>query len=300
MPDGSSQHPLSPIGHNAAPSTDDALAVIRAVLLDPDAADRGKLASSLHAVLLDHACEDEASRADARHKLETAVTRWDAERPDIENEDQNAKAVDCAARLAAHLRIEDNARTAAKRPYLDGGKKIDAVFKARTTSLERGLGDNAKRSGMRGRLIRWQDRLAAIAAEQRRKAEAEARAAAEEARRHEEHLREVAEAAAKGAPVDEATLQATQLEADRLRRQQAEAEARAAHAAAQAAAPTQTRTGHGALATIQTRYRVEITDPAALPRQYLIPDIACIKAALDAGQDIPGARLVPETGVVLR
>lgn len=230
MPDGSSQqHPLSPIGHNAAPTADDALAVIRATLLDPDAAGRSGLATSLHAILLDLACSDEPSRAAERVKLETAIKRWDAERPDIETDEQNAKAVDCAARLAAHLRIEDNARTAAKRPYLDGGKRIDAAFKARTAPLDRGLGDNAARTGMRGRLIRYQDRRAAIAA-----------------------------------------------------------------------APKQTRTDHGALATIQTRYRVEITDPAALPRKYLIPDIACIKAVLEAGQDIPGARLVPETGVVLR
>lgn len=295
MPDGSPP-PLASIGHNAAPSTDDALAVIRATLLDPDAAGRGKLVSSLHAVLLDFACEDEASRAAARTKLETAVARWDAERPDIENGDQNAKAVDCASRLAAHLCIEDNARAAAKRPYLDGGKKIDSVFKARTALLERGLGDNAKRTGMRGRLIRWQDRLAAIAAEQRRKAEAEARAAAEEARRHEQHLREVAEYATQGAPVDEATLQATQLEADRLRRQQAEAEARAA----QATAPTQTRTDHGALATVQTRYRLDVFDATALPRTYLIPDLPRIEASLRAGTEIPGARLVAETGVTLR
>lgn len=295
MPDGS-QLPLAPIGHNAAPTADDALAVIRATLLDPDAAGRSALATSLHAILLDLACSDEPSRAAERVKLETAIKRWDAERPDIETDEQNAKAVDCAARLAAHLRIEDNARTAAKRPYLDGGKRIDAAFKARTAPLDRGLGDNAARTGMRGRLIRYQNRLAAIAAEQRRQAEAEARAAADAARRHEDHLREVADSAAHGAPIDAATLQATQHEADRLRRQQAEAEARAS----QAAAPKQTRTDHGALATIQTRYRVEITDPAALPRKYLIPDIACIKAVLEAGQDIPGARLVPETGVVLR
>lgn len=295
MPDGSTP-PLAPIGHNAAPTAEDALAVIRATLLDPDAAGRGKLASSLHAILLDLACADEPSRASERAKLETAISLWDEQRPDIENDTQAGKAVDCASRLNAHLKIEDNARTAAKRPYLDGGKRIDAVFKARTAVIERGLGDNAKRTGMRGRLIRWQARLDAIAAEQRRKAEAEARAAAEAARQHEQHLREVAESATQGAPVDDATLQATQAEADRLRQQQSEAEARAARATA----PKQTRTDHGALATIQTRYRVEVFDMEALPKKYLIPDIACIKAALELGQEIPGARLVPETGVVLR
>jgi Siphovirus Gp157. len=282
-------------GHNGGPDTADALAVLRSALLDPEDPSRSKLVTDLHGLLLTVATSDDPARATNRAKLEAVIARWDTERPEIVDDDQAAKATDCAGRVSAALKAEDDARTAAKRPYIDGGKRIDAVFKSRVTRLDAGLGDNRLRTGLRGRLIRWTELQQRIAAEARRKAEEEASRLAAEAQAAEQALREAAEAAAHGAPVDEALMQEQAAEAARLREQQA---------AAQASAPTgdvsRIRTDHGTLARTQTRYRVEITDAAALPRKYLIPDTACIKAALEAGQEIPGARLVPETVLTVR
>ncbi|AWK85062.1 siphovirus Gp157 family protein [Azospirillum thermophilum] len=282
-------------GHNGGPDIADVLAVLRATLLDPDQPGRSGLVSDLHGLLLAVATADDPARAAGRAKLEAVIARWDAERPEITDDDQAAKATDCAGRVAAALKAEEGARTAAKRPYLDGQKRIDAAFKARSVALEAGLGDNRLRTGLRGRLIRWTELQQRRQEEARRKADEEARRLAAEAQAAEQALREAAEAAAQGAPVDDALMQQQAAEAAKLREQQA---------AVQASAPTvdagRIRTDYGTLARAQTRYRVEITDSAALPRQYLIPDIACIKAALEAGQEIPGARLVPETVLTVR
>lgn len=281
------------IGHNRPPDISEAIALIRSALLDPDS---GQLIAMLHDILLDAACADDPARAAERAKLELAVKRWDAERPEIADDAQAEKAADCMARLGAALKAEDAARTAAKRPYLDGGKKIDAAWKRRTAAMDAGLGDNAKRSGLRGRMIRYHDRGRRAAEEARRAAEAEAAKAAEEARRREQHIQDTVEAAAAGAPVDPELLAAEQAEANRWRDQQAQALC----VAAQAAAPTQVRTDHGALTLVQTKYRVEIYDGSAVPDDYWMIDVAAVKAALDLGREVPGARLIPETIVTVR
>lgn len=269
---------LPTIGHNRPPDVSEAIVLIRSALLEPDS---GQLIASLHDILLDVACADDPARAAERAKLELAVKRWDAERPEIVDDAQAEKAADCMARLGATLKAEDAARTAAKRPYLDGGKKIDATWKRRMAAMDAGLGDNAKRSGLRGRMIRYHDRV---------------RRAAEEARRREQHIQDTVEAAVAGAPIDPELLAAEQAEANRLRDQQTQA----LIMAQQAAAPTQVRTDHGALTLVQTKYRVEVYDGSAVPDDYWIIDVAAVKAALDLGRDVPGARLVPETIVTVR
>ncbi|MGR0183182.1 hypothetical protein [Azospirillum aestuarii] len=283
-------------GSNGSPDTADALAVLRSALIDPEDPTRSKLVAELHGLLLTVATSDDQSRAANRAKLEAVITRWDAERPEIADDDQAAKATDCAGRIAAAMKEEESARTAAKRPYLDGQKRIDAVFKARSTRLDAGLGDNRARTGLRGRLIRYTERLQRAADEARRKAEAEAVALAAKARAAEEALQDAAEAAAKGAPVDEALMLEQAAEAAKLREAQADAMA----TIPTGPAPGTIRTDHGAMAKVQVRYRLEIFDYDAIPRRYMVPDTACIEAALKLGQEIPGARLVPETGVTIR
>lgn len=54
-------------------------------------------------------------------------------------------------------------------------------------------------------------------------------------------------------------------------------------------------------ATAQTVWRHEVTDPAAVPRQYLMVNEAAIKAAIAGGvREIPGVRIFEELRTVVR
>lgn len=68
----------------------------------------------------------------------------------------------------------------------------------------------------------------------------------------------------------------------------------AARKAAELATPVTAVATDAGLVKFRTVQKLVITDEAAIPRAYLVPDEAAIKTALKAGTAVPGASLVEE------
>lgn len=188
------------------------------------------------------------------------------------------KAADFVKQIGAAIKDGEGLRATVKAPYLDAGKMIDAAFK--------NIGDP---------LAALKRRVEAKIGDHQRRIEAE-----ERARREAE--------AAKARAEMEARMAAAKTEADLQRAVEAEAEAEKAARAAQARAAEMSRArgDFGSVATVRTTYSFEIENAAAVPREYLSPDEAKIKAAIKAAGDramalaIPGVRVVEHRQTVVR
>lgn len=201
------------------------------------------------------------ARADELHAAEARVpTALDAATV--------GKAADFVKQIGAAAKGTEDARAKTKQPFLDAGKMIDATFKAVSDPLL------ALKKRIEGKIGEYQRK---VEAEERRRREEEARRAAEDAAKKE------AEAQTKDA-LDEAI----------------EAHAEAAKAKAAVAAPPQeiarARGDFGSVATTRTAWKHEITNATKIPREYLMPNDAAIKAAVKAGvREIAGIRIYQET-----
>jgi hypothetical protein len=51
---------------------------------------------------------------------------------------------------------------------------------------------------------------------------------------------------------------------------------------------------------VRRTWEVEIVDASTIPREYLVPDLAAIKKALQAGQKVKGCKLVQKKGLAIR
>lgn len=230
----------------------------------------------------------------------------------IANEIDYSAAGGFLADAKALIRAVEAARTAAKAPVLEAGKKIDATAKDFTAKLEAEIARVGKI------VLGYQEEQHRKAAEAERKAREEAarlereRLAAEaEARRREEEAR--AEAERKRREAEEADRRAQQtgeLALDAVAANaQAEAEA-AAKAAAEAAAQAAAAAAAPVvvplvvvpppppkLAGLRQRevWVFDVTDPLALATQRpdlvtITPKTREITAALDKGEIVPGIR----------
>ena len=209
----------------------------------------------------------------------------------IEDEETSGRAAEFVRQIAACAKQVTEKRTDCKKPYLDGGRAVDAFFKPVTEELEK-----AKKT-VNGRLtgyLQEQERIA------RQKAEEEARAA----RQAEEAARTEAEKAAAAATSEE-----DRAEADR-KQQEADAkadEARRSAAAAATASAGPVHGNYGGSSSLRTAWKGEITDINAIPlerlRQYLAPDALekAIRGFIrDGGRELPGVRIFEETTAVTR
>jgi hypothetical protein len=285
MPDGS----LSPellrdrhgIGGNMPPEP---IELLRATLADLTGADRARVVSAAHQILLDAATQDDPERAATRARLEAACAKWDKERPEILDDDQLAKAGNVVRLLTDAVNAEEKARTGAKRPYIDGGRAIDGAFKVRLAPIEGG------KARMTARISRYQAKVAAERRAAAAEAHRQAEAAAQAARDLERQQREVQAAAAQGAPVDAAQLAADAAAAEDLRRRQAEAQQQAAALATK----PEVRSDHGVLVTSKVVKRLQVDDESLIPDEFWEVNWHKVRLALDTGREIPGARLVDE------
>lgn len=187
------------------------------------------------------------------------------------------RAADFVKQLGVAVKQCEERRTATKQPYIEAGKVIDGAFKTISDRLAAG-----KRE-VEAKIHAHQQR---VAAEERRKREEEARRLAEEAKR--------AEAAAQtGDALDEAIA--------------AHGQAAAARAATEVktAEIARARGEYGAVATVRTTWHHEVTNVADVPREYLMPNDAAIKAAIKAAANpkalvIPGVRIYSTDQTVIR
>jgi hypothetical protein len=190
----------------------------------------------------------------------------------------------------AKLKAIETAREAVKRPVLDLGKRIDTLAKAASEPLKHAL------DALMQRMNDHEKVLAAEAARVRAEAEAKAR-----------REREEAEAAAAKARAEAAEAERQRLAAiadgnaeraaeearrvDEARAAQAAAAQAQVDAAAAAAAAKVAATPPAKATREVTRWWVEYTNTALVPRHLCVPDDKLVLEALKAGEIIPGAEL---------
>lgn len=186
-------------------------------------------------------------------------------------------------------RKADKERTAAKEPYLSGGRTVDQYFKTLTDRLERIAAVFQKIAD---------DHARAVAAAARAKAEAEARAAREEADRR--------EAAARKAEDDNRLkhAQGHTAKADEARQVAEQAEAVAAAPAKELA---RTVTSSGIAAGARTEWVFEIADYDAIDLNKLRPlfkrdavEAAIRQAVKNGAREIPGVRIFENVTATFR
>jgi hypothetical protein len=239
--------PAPPAGHNqppppTAPMTPDQIRAWLTFELEPLLARRDEVVSALAASL-------------------EAV-------PSIENQDQLAAFADNLRMAKAIVKTADQRRTEVKRPFLDGGREIDAWFKGALARLDEPM------RAVEKAMVRYQTALAeqarkrAEAEAARARAEAEAAAAAATAKLFgdgpdaEEDagagMRAVEDAAAAAKRADEAQKLAQGSPADLVR----------------------TVSDYGTTATATERLAFDIIDPDKVERALCMPDTARIRDAL--------------------
>lgn len=283
IPDTSNRHG---IGGNGPPDT---LELLRADLREAEGPARARLIAGAHEILLEVALADDQTRATERQLLTDAFGRTPES---FETEDIAAKGTNFAARISRAVKAEEEARESVKRPYLEGGRRIDAAFRVRRDPLERFV------DALKKRIAMFQRRKADAEAAERRRLEEEQRRALAAAQELERKQREVQEAAAQGAPVDTTVLADDAAQAEALRQQANEAALAATTLAGDAG---RLRTDHGALASSKRKLvNVRVVDEAAVPDKYWIIDVACVMAVIRSGGEVPGIEPVWEDTVAIR
>lgn len=217
----------------------------------------------------DEAIKRDAEDAAAPHKRRAdELLAAEARVPAALDAETVGRAADFVKQIGAATKATEEARTASKQPHLDAGKTIDATFKAVSDPLL------ALKKRIEGKIGDHQRR---VEAEERRRREEEARRAAEEAAKRE-----------KEAQTSDALDEAIELHAEAAKAKQAATVA--PHDIARA------RGEFGSVATTRTAWKHEITDATKIPREYLMPNDAAIKAAVKAGvREIAGVRIYQET-----
>jgi hypothetical protein len=185
------------------------------------------------------------------------AARWDAERPKIIDEGGAQVGTEFVKRTGDLLRQFEALRVAEKEPFLRDSRVVDSTFKAFTTPLLEA--SNAVRR-----------KLDTYMAEQKRKADAEAK-----------RLRDLAEAERKAAAES--------------------GQAAPASAPVIQSAPIQTRSAGGALASARTVWKWRCTDLAAVPRAYMQLNETAINGAISGGlRELPGIEIYEETKATIR
>lgn len=196
----------------------------------------------------------------------------------IDSADMATAAADDLGQIKGKLKALDEKRLSLTRPLDEAKKRIMELFEGPRTVLLQAEGV------LKGAILDWNKREQARLEAERREQERIAREAAEAAARQAEEARKAAEVAAAAGNAEAA------VELEQQAEQAVEAAtALATMAPAVAAAPAK-------LAGVSTRqeWDFEVTDPAAIPREYLVIDekkIRGVVKALKADANIPGVRV---------
>lgn len=225
-----------------------------------------------------------------------------AQRARADSDDTAGRCVTLAKMLKAHMQDVDKQREATKKPFLEGGRTVDAHYSKLLLPLSKAATDVV------ALLDTYRRKKEAEAAAERKKLEEEAaaqRKAAEEA----EQARQAAEAKALASDSARASEKARReaLEAEtEAQRLAAAAAAKAAQAAATVAAPVASDFGK---AHRRTFWKVEITDlTVALRHARKVNEAALRDCVLDIYQrqvkagarELPGASVVEDSLTVVR
>lgn len=190
----------------------------------------------------------ESLYADVLARVDRILARRDAADVPITSDEQDAKIADFVAKQVMALIDEcGDLHKKEKAPYFEAGKIVDRVFLDRKKGLEDLKAICARRS------TAWKRAKEEI-----------------EIKKRQEEARVAAEIAAKQPQSQSAQ----------------EAAKEAAQAAAVPAAEiTRTRGAHGGTSSLRKKWTFEIVDAKKVPKQYLSPDPAKIKAAIALADD---------------
>jgi hypothetical protein len=235
-----------------------------------------------------------------------------AESIEVRNQDEATVATEFVSRIAKQKRDADAERKQLVGPLNDTVKRINAKFKGAIAPLD--AADQIVRSKIgayhaeQERIRREEEaRLEAERQERERKAREECERQEAEARaKREQAEREAREAAAKAKAEHDAEAQRLAEEAKAKL-----AEAKTAEAAIQSlptleiprahvAPPAPLKSASGGVSTRKV-WTFEITDEAAVPRDYLVVDETKIRQAMrDGAREIPGVRIYQDDQLAVR
>ena len=197
-----------------------------------------------------------------------AFERWKtATENGINSDELQGKSGDFAKQLGATARLIEEERVATKAPVLEIAKLIDAAFKTLSDPLV-----SAKAEVEKVMTVYAVRKEAAARAEAKARADAAAKAA-----------QEAADLAAE--------------EAAMLGDVAPEPVAMPVYAAPTAADASRVIGDHGTVSSLRGKWKVRIIDPALIPAQYLMPNIAAIEAAMEGSRIKKGEPTAKIAGV---
>lgn len=229
--------------------------------------------------------EDYVSLTDRHAELLAGIERAPETVDDAET---NGKMIDFVKQLKLTAKQAEGYRDDEKKPYLEGGRTVDAWFKAKQATLL----DGAKK--LEGRITVWQRKVA----EEERKARAETeRLAREEQERLEREAAEAAESATTDESLDNAI--AAEEAAEQAKTDTASAE-KASNA--KSTDLSRAKTDSGTSASLRTFWDYRSLDMANVDLEALRPFInqdtieKAVKAAIRSGaRDIKGVDIFENT-----
>ena len=233
--------------------------------------------------------ETESDLLKRRDELLAGVARFEKAFPVISDDEEQGKASDFHKMIGQAIKKARDRFMPAKKPWLDGGRQVDAFFKSITDPLEA-----AQKAVARP--------MEAYALQQReiaRKAREEAaRIARDEAdrkqRQYLEDQRQQAEAEAAARP-PAPTIEETIAAADAADRADKAANVKSADL-------TRTRGDLGGVSSLRDVWEVEVEDITKVPAEYLLFNQALARKAVSGGklQEIPGCRVFVKSHIQTR
>lgn len=285
------------IGDNHGPNFAD---LLRDELMSAPPEARAAQVEAVLTMLVGVAITEPQDVVDGRTPVKDALTVW-AGRPKIENEQRAGAAANLTVALTNTLKVVEASRKAAKTPFDNAGKRVQAHFQGVAAPFEDGKASilskvdaYQKEEARKRREAEEKARRDALEAErQREEAERKLREAEEQAA-----LEEQARLAAQQSPMalingqseaerraEEAAREKRETELAEARHQQEVAERRAEEAAQQAAqrqteaaGPVRVVSAHGAMVTSRKTVGFRVTDLSKVPRHLLMLNEAAVKA----------------------
>jgi hypothetical protein len=213
----------------------------------------------------------------AKHDAQIAEFVEQATALEINNQDDNAKAVEMMGSITKLKKRIDTVRKEKTAPYFNFKKNVDGLAKGFTSRLDNVL------KVLNPKVTAWQQEQERIRLEEERKAREEAARLAKEAEEEARKLQAAADAEAAATGQESVKVDAPVVAPPVVPK-----------------ADAVTRTDAGA-AHVRKTWAFEIEDPTKVPAEYLMVDERKVREAVKQGiREIPGVRIYEDAKTVIR